>query len=127
MTIRIEQGKGGKDRYTVLSRRLLDTLREDLKIARPTLWLFPSQETGKPLHPTALQRAYQQAKLDIAAIAPEEPATMLFTGLFNRELPKKGARYEPGDGAGLADDPRAYAPKYQDRTREKIGRIRLQS
>lgn len=63
MTIRIEQGKGGKDRYTVLSRRLLDTLREYWKVARPTLWLFPSQETGKPLHPTALQRAYQQAKL----------------------------------------------------------------
>jgi dipeptidyl aminopeptidase/acylaminoacyl peptidase len=64
------------------------------------------------------------AATDIAAIAPEEPATMLFTGLFNRELPKKGARYEPGDGAGLADDPRAYTPKYQERTREKIGRIR---
>jgi dipeptidyl aminopeptidase/acylaminoacyl peptidase len=64
------------------------------------------------------------AATDIAAIAAEEPATMLFTGLFNRELPKKGARYEPGDGAGLADDPSAYTPKYQQWTREKIGRIR---
>lgn len=63
MTIRVEQGKGGKDRYTVLSRRLLDALRAYWKVARPATWLFPSQETGKPLHPTALQRAYQQAKL----------------------------------------------------------------
>jgi site-specific recombinase XerD len=63
MTIRVEQGKGGKDRYTVLSRRLLDALRAYWKVARPTTWLFPSQETGNPLHPTALQRAYQQAKL----------------------------------------------------------------
>ncbi len=63
------------------------------------------------------------ATTDIAAIAAEEPATMLFTGLFNRELPKQGARYAPGDGTGLVDDPRAYTPKYQQRTREKIGRI----
>lgn len=63
MTIRVEQGKGGKDRYTVLSRRLLDALRDYWKVGRPATWLFPSQETGNPLHPTALQRAYQQAKL----------------------------------------------------------------
>ncbi|MBA3642025.1 MAG: site-specific integrase [Acidobacteriota bacterium] len=63
MTIRVEQGKGGKDRYTVLSRRLLDALRGYWTIARPSPWLFPSQDTGQPLHPTALQRAYQQAKL----------------------------------------------------------------
>ena len=63
MTIRVEQGKGGKDRYTVLSRRLLEALRAYWKIARPSPWLFPSQETGRPLHPTALQRAYHLAKL----------------------------------------------------------------
>lgn len=63
MTIRVEQGKGGKDRYTVLSRRLLKALRDYWKSARPSTWLFPSQETGQPLHPTALQRAYHLAKL----------------------------------------------------------------
>ena len=62
MTIRVEQGKGGKDRYTVLSRRLLEALRAYLKRGRPATWLFPSQETGQPLHPTALQRAYSLAK-----------------------------------------------------------------
>ena len=63
MTLRVEQGKGGQDRYTVLSRRLLDALRAYWKSGRPSTWLFPSQATGAPLHPTALQRAYQQAKL----------------------------------------------------------------
>jgi site-specific recombinase XerD len=63
MTIRVEQGKGGKDRYTVLSRRLRETLRAYWTTARPTTWLFPSQETGRPLHPTALQKAYHLAKL----------------------------------------------------------------
>lgn len=63
MTIRVEQGKGGTDRYTVLSRRLLEALRHYWTIARPSPWLFPSQETGRPMHPTALQRAYSLAKL----------------------------------------------------------------
>jgi integrase/recombinase XerD len=63
MTIRVEQGKGRKDRYTVLSRRLLETLRTYWTTARPSTWLFPSQETGRPLHPTALQKAYHVAKL----------------------------------------------------------------
>jgi integrase/recombinase XerD len=62
MTIRVEQGKGGQDRYTVLSGRLLTALRDYWKSARPSTWLFPSSETGRPMHPTALQRAYHTAK-----------------------------------------------------------------
>ena len=42
MTIRVEQGKSRKDRYTVLSERLLDTLRCYWKRYRPKDWLFPS-------------------------------------------------------------------------------------
>ena len=70
MTIRVEQGKGGKDRYTVLSRRLLETLRTYWTTARPSTWLFPSQETGQPLHPTALQRVYHLAKLGAGITKP---------------------------------------------------------
>jgi dipeptidyl aminopeptidase/acylaminoacyl peptidase len=66
------------------------------------------------------------AATDIAAIAAEEPATVLFTGMFNRELPKKGARYVPGDGAAAfgPDYARAYTPQHQQKTREKIRRIK---
>ncbi len=70
MTLRIEQGKGGKDRYTVLSRRLLEALRGYWKGTRPSTWLFPSQETGDPLHPTALQRVYHLAKLRAGITKP---------------------------------------------------------
>jgi integrase len=54
MTIRVEQGKGAKDRYTVLSPHLLAELRRYWALGRPRTWLFPSQETGEPLHPTAV-------------------------------------------------------------------------
>jgi len=62
MTIRVEQGKGGKDRYTVLSPHLLAELRLYWTHTRPHTWLFPSQRRGEPLHPTAVQRAYHTAK-----------------------------------------------------------------
>lgn len=42
MMIRVDQGKGRKDRYTLLSKRLLQELRNYWKIKRPELWLFPS-------------------------------------------------------------------------------------
>jgi site-specific recombinase XerD len=40
--IRVEQGKGAKDRYTLLSARLLAQLRHYWALYRPPLWLFPS-------------------------------------------------------------------------------------
>ena len=42
MTIRVEQGKGAKDRYTLLSPRLLQELRRYWQIDRPKTWLFPA-------------------------------------------------------------------------------------
>lgn len=63
MTIRVEQGKGGRDRYTVLSAPLLAALRAYCRVARPTTWLFPStRRRQQPLDPSGLQRAYHQAK-----------------------------------------------------------------
>ena len=48
MLIRVVQGKGQKDRYVMLSPRLLELLRKYWKAARPNGWLFPSR-TEKPL------------------------------------------------------------------------------
>lgn len=62
MTIRVEQGKGGQDRYTVLSTHLLEALRGYWKETRPAPWLFPSAQGPHPMDPSALQRAYQTAK-----------------------------------------------------------------
>lgn len=62
MTIRVEQGKGGQDRYTVLSAHLLAALRAYWTVEHPTAWLFPARGGDRPMHETSLQKAYQAAK-----------------------------------------------------------------
>jgi integrase/recombinase XerD len=44
MQIRVEQGKGAKDRYTLLSPRLLTELQAYMKCFGPVLWLFPASD-----------------------------------------------------------------------------------
>lgn len=46
MTLRVEQGKGRKDRYTMLSEQLLEILRDWYRAARPKAWLFPGAVPG---------------------------------------------------------------------------------
>jgi integrase/recombinase XerD len=46
MTLRVDQGKGQKDRYVMLSERLLVILRDWYRAARPTPWLFPGVIPG---------------------------------------------------------------------------------
>ena len=43
MSIRVEQGKGAKDRYTLLAPTLLDQLRQHARHTRPAHWLFSKQ------------------------------------------------------------------------------------
>ncbi len=63
MTLRIEQGKGAKDRYTLLSPRLLKELRRYWIAHRPALWLFPSPRVREqPLSTHTAHRIYHAAK-----------------------------------------------------------------
>lgn len=62
MMIRIEQGKGRKDRYTILSERLLKELRIYWRMYRPSSWLFYSTRREKPLTDRSAQRIYYHAK-----------------------------------------------------------------
>jgi integrase/recombinase XerD len=66
MQIRVEQGKGRKDRYTLLSPRLLEELRRYWRMFRPERWLFPSSrdrsrsmagDTGQKIYYAAVARA----------------------------------------------------------------------
>jgi integrase/recombinase XerD len=63
MTIRIEQGKGAKDRYALLSPKLLKELRSYWALYRPKQWLFPNpRRPDRPLLKHTLHRIYHRAK-----------------------------------------------------------------
>jgi integrase/recombinase XerD len=53
MMLRIEQGKGRKDRYAMLSPTLLELLRDWYRVARPQGWLFPGQNPTNPIDDTS--------------------------------------------------------------------------
>jgi len=61
MMIRVEQGKGRKDRYVQLSPKLLELLRSYWRLARPRVWLFPGQADNEPLSRDAVGQAVARA------------------------------------------------------------------
>jgi site-specific recombinase XerD len=54
MVIRVEQGKGRKDRYVMLPPRLLDMLRDYWRRTHPGQWLFPGDRPGQPICPLTI-------------------------------------------------------------------------
>ena len=62
MTIRVEQGKGAKDRYTLLSPRLLAELRRYWHFYRPKVWLFTDRHGLEPISDGTVQKIYHHAK-----------------------------------------------------------------
>jgi integrase/recombinase XerD len=73
MLIRVEQGKGGRDRYIMLSPQLLVVLRAYWREARPTHWLFPGQDKSRSLDASVLQWACRNAR---AAAKLGKPVTV---------------------------------------------------
>lgn len=61
MLIRVEHGKGGKDRYVMLSPQLLRILRTYWRLTRPKRWLFPGRDDERPLVPNVLHAACRSA------------------------------------------------------------------
>ena len=61
MLLRVQQGKGQRDRYAMLSPRLLEVLRAWYRAARPTDGLFPGWRVNRHLTPSSLQSACHDA------------------------------------------------------------------
>jgi site-specific recombinase XerD len=59
--LRIEQGKGRKDRFAMLSPKLLELLRDWYRIARPAVWLFPGRDPMLPMTTRQFTRAVHAA------------------------------------------------------------------
>jgi len=62
MLIRVDQGKGRKDRYTLLSPRLLQELRTYWLEFRPQTWLFEGRQAGLHLAAATAQKFFHRAK-----------------------------------------------------------------
>jgi len=62
MMIRVRQGKGNKDRYTILSKRLLKQLRIYWKGYRPSEWLFSGRKPEQPMPKSTASAIYYNAK-----------------------------------------------------------------
>lgn len=62
MCIKVRQGKGDRDRYTMLSPALLETLRDYWRLCRPRTWLFPNPSGIGPIDAKAAQRMYCAAR-----------------------------------------------------------------
>ena len=61
LLIRVVQGKGKKDRLTLLSERALTELRAYWRRYRPASWLFPGLISGHPLSDSTAEKAYRKA------------------------------------------------------------------
>ena len=61
MVLRIERGKGGRERYAMLSETLLGILREYWRLARPRPYLFPGRPADTAIEPSVLHAACRLA------------------------------------------------------------------
>jgi len=62
MMIKVSDGKGGKDRYTILSSVALEVLRQYWRKYRPKEWLFPGYRDDKPISDRSIQKIFGKAK-----------------------------------------------------------------
>jgi len=127
MLIRVDQGKGRKDRYTLLSPRLLEELRDYWRAYRPRPWLFLNKDGSRHLPPCTAQKIYDLCKLR-AGITRDGSRWIAGGGKFL--FPVHGlskmfrARYLAGLKT-LLDEDRIDLPPHLEDLRDPASRRRL--
>jgi len=76
MMVRVQQGKGGKDRYSILSQTALELLRRYWRQYRPKEWLFEGQKEGTHICLTAIRNIFLEAKERAGITKPASPHTL---------------------------------------------------
>ncbi len=76
MVLRVEQGKGMKDRYVMLSPKLLVILRDWWRLERPRHWLFPGDTPGQHISKAAVERECQKTLCICKISKPITPHSM---------------------------------------------------
>ena len=91
MRLKVVQGKGNKDRYTLLSPTALITLRNYFREHRPVTYLFEGQTQGKGMHCRSIQHAVEQA-MKQAGLGHKDYSAHTLRHSFATHLPKVQAR-----------------------------------
>jgi site-specific recombinase XerD len=76
MVIRVEQGKGRKDRYVMLSPSLLGLLRDYWKQTHPGAWLFPGNRPDRPISPLSINRTCREVQRQCGIGKPVGPHSL---------------------------------------------------
>lgn len=76
MMIRVRQGKGNKDRYTLLARRTLKILREYWRIYHPREWLFEGSRPDKPISSRTIQKVMERSVQKAGIVKPATVHTL---------------------------------------------------
>jgi len=76
MMVRISQGKGGKDRYSILSQTTLQHLRQYWRKYHPTEWLFNGAEKNDPISTNSIQQLFYKAKKRAGITKPASVHTL---------------------------------------------------
>jgi integrase/recombinase XerD len=76
MVIRVDQGKGHKDRYVMLPPKLLAMLRDYWKRTHPGEWLFPGDRVGQPISPLTIGQICRQVRLRCGIGKPITPHSL---------------------------------------------------
>ena len=76
MVIRVDQGKGRKDRYVMLPPKLLAMLRDYWKRTRPGEWLFPGDRPGQPVTPSAIDATCREVRRQCGIGKPVTPHSL---------------------------------------------------
>lgn len=92
MVIRVERGKGDKDRLVILPKRLLLTLRECWRKYRPKKYLIEGKRPGQPISATSIQRAFRAACLKVGILKHVTPRS--FRHAFATHLVERGTRLQ---------------------------------
>ena len=92
MVIRVERGKGNKDRVVILPKRLLLVLRECWKRYHPQKYLIEGKRPGRPISPTSIQRAFRVACMNVGILKHVTPRS--FRHAFATHLVERGTRLQ---------------------------------
>ena len=108
MLIRVEEGKGRKDRNAMLSPRLLELLRDWWWVGRPSTWLFPGRD---PLLPVTARQLYRVVEEAAVGRRDQDPRVAAHPAPQLRDTPPGAGRRHPRD-LPRCNDPSGYRRTY---------------